>query len=358
MARVLVIGARGHLGQQAVAGLRRLGGGAEVICGSRRGDAAVDLARPQTWEALRAFDLIVNCADTVTAPPDGLIRFCLEEGLALIETGSEPGMVRRVLASARPSGASPQGQGGWRGVVVVGAGIFTGLSNLLGAAAVERAGPGCQRLALGIQWSPLSAGGGGMVNLVGHLLGASTVRYEGGVAVEGPPVQAGVALAFGAQRAPRATLHLPFSEASMLRLSTGLPAVAVYGALQPALLGAMFLWLPLWLLQTRAMRGWLWLQFTLLRRVLLRWRRSPVDLVAVASDAQGRRLAVGHLHADDGMALAGGAIAAQAEALLAGRPAPGLYMADECARLDPIFSRAQALCVGSGSSQHMDTFSY
>lgn len=351
--KVLVIGGRGHIGQQAVRGLRALKNTSlDILIGSRAeapGGVVVDLRQPGTFEAMRGFDLIINCADTVTAPPDDAMRFCLAEGLTFIETASEPAMVRRVLDTLRPDMAPPTQLAqieNLRGVVVMGAGIFTGLSNLLAAEVLKRGGENTKRLELGIRWSPISAGGGGMVNLVGHLLGVPTVRYdthEGEArAIFGPPAEAGPALPFAAQGFVK-TLHLPFAESTMLRWSTRAPEVAVYGALRPGFLLAMFLMFPLWLMQTRVMKFWLWLQFTMIRRVFLRWYHSSVEMVAVARDANNQPLSIGRLQAEQGMSLAGGAIGAQAEYLLAHKPHPGLYMIDECISLNDIFDRASKL---------------
>ncbi len=349
--RLLLLGGTGYLGGKMATGLKALPG-CEVVIGARRpppGGVRVDLSDESTFPELRGFDGVVNAADTVQAPPDAAIAYALREGLTWVETASEPLFMRRMLDRYRRTASQGGEEGKQKGKVILGAGIFTGLSNLLAAEAAFRASP-CRKLELGIAWSVLSAGGGGMVNLVGHLLGVPTVRYVGGKPVTGPEAEAGPVLPFPS--GDRATLHVAFSEPSMLVLSTGVPEVATYAGLKPSLLRPIFLWTPLWLLKTRLMRGWLWLQFTLIRRVFLRAWHSSVEMVAVAYPQGGGPPLRLSLSTDSGNALGGFAVAAMMEGLVAGMVIrPGVHLCDEVFRLEPVLDRAKDLSLGRVSAR-------
>lgn len=221
---------------------------------------------------------------------------------------------------------------------MLGGGIFTGLSNLLGAH-VAQAVDGCRALRLGIRWSPFAAGGAGIVNLMQHLVAVGARHYEAGRELEAPSVAPGPALPFADGEAR--TMQLAFAESTMLHASTAVPDIGVYASVRPGLLRSVFLYTPGWLLRSRPMRAWLWLQFTLLRRVFLRWRSVPVELVAV--DAAGGRT-VATLSAARGMSAAGGAIAAKAEMLARASSRPtGVVMCDEVLSLRPVVERAAEL---------------
>lgn len=327
--RVAVIGGHGFLGRHVIAALERAG--VPALAAGRRGALRVDLTRPESFDALRACDLVIDCGDSVAAPPDALIAWCLAEGVTLVETAAEPLLTERVLRAHRDAGPPA------RGTVLLGAGIFPGISNLLAASAARAAGA-CRQLSLGIRWSTLSAGGAGMVRLVPHLVRVPTRRYRDGVAIEGAPVEPGPTLPFPSGDAR--TLALPFSEASLLARSTGVPEIAVYAAPQPRALGPLFRLTPPWLLGLWPVRIALGLLFTLLRRLLLARRSTPVELVAVAEG--GRRCVLGAC-TRDGIAHAGADIAAMALALTE-RPCSGLAMPEELFELDAIVERANALC--------------
>lgn len=312
---MVVIGGRGHMGAAAVQAFRAAGVEVASAGPSASNDLQVDLRDASTLSRLDAFDAIVNCSDSLVAAPDELVRHVIERGGLLLESAAEPVTVRRLLAARFDEGP---------GTAVLGAGIFPGLSNLLAAEAARAVGD-CHALELGIRWSPLSAGGGGMVGLVPHLLDVPTHKYVDGALVDGPPVEAGPRLPFA--EGERATLHVAFCEPTMLRQSRSIPNVAVYGSFAPDILMTSFRLTPLWLLRLSIVRAWLWLQFTVLRRFLLRSVHASVRIVARARNLSGEE-AIVRCEAPDGIACGGTVIAAMVACLKRRELPGGLHLCD------------------------------
>ncbi len=301
--RILVIGGRGHLGETIVAAGRAAGH--EVHTGGRgaANDRRIDLHAPESFRVLDDYALTINASDTVSAPPDALVADCVAKGRALVETGADPVYYRRQLA------AVPEGPGR----VLLGAGVFPGLSNLL-AVHVLQAGGG-QGVELAIRWSPFSGGGGGMVRLATHLLDVPTQRWVEGQRQASAQVEAGPEFDFVHGRA--GSLSVAFTEPDLLAFSTGAPRLATYGSFEPNFIMSSFVHMPGWLLRARVMRWLMTVQFTVLRRVLLRNRKSRVQLTARALDADGqpgRWLGFAH---PDGIGLGGVASVLMGEALVA-----------------------------------------
>jgi hypothetical protein len=310
--RVVVIGGRGHMGAAAVQALRVAGIEVASAGVSANNDVQIDLRGASTLSRLDGFDAIVNCSDSLIAAPDDLVRHVITRGGLLLESAAEPVTMRRLLDTRFADGP---------GTAVLGAGIFPGLSNLLAAREARAVGE-CHALELGIRWSPLSAGGGGMVGLVPHLLDVPTHKYVDGALVEGPPVEAGPRLPFA--EGERATLHVAFCEPTMLRR---FPNVAVYGSFAPDILMTSFRLTPLWLLRLSIVRAWLWLQFTVLRRFLLRSVHASVRIVARARNLAGEE-AIVRCEAPDGIACGGTVIAAMVSRLRQRELPGGLHLCD------------------------------
>lgn len=323
--RILVLGGHGHLGRRAVDTLRGRGG-VEVEVASRR--SGLDLEDPTTYGRVAGVDVVLDLADTTRARPDALAAHCLSTGVTFVEGSSDPETVRRLLALDDRDA---------KGAVVVGAGIFTGLSNLLVRAAREDLGGAPDAVELAISSSPYSGAGGGTVALMVAMLGRRAVRWVGGLRVEGP-LERGPVVGFPDGRASRArpTLRAPFAEQEMLARSTSARDVDVLFAPRPGILAAAFLALPAWLLRTRIFAGVLTVYFTVLRRLVLRAVASRVELVARV--AKGPHTCVRWLTAADGMAAGGMAAAAIAHALAQHRPPPGVRCVDEVLALDDVLA--------------------
>lgn len=326
--RIAVVGGSGNLGGMAARALRRAG--VEVAIAGRRGPVVVDLARPETFGALDGFDVVVDVSSSHAAAPDALAQHCLDRGLVLLEASSDRLVVERLLDRHR-------GDREARGALVLGAGIFTGLSNLLGAHAAARL-PGADRLELGVASSPFSGAGAGTVALMGDALRAPAVHAEGGRRHAGPELAAGPTLPFAGEARP--TVEMSFPEPSMLLESTKVPEVHLYFAPRPALLRLAFLATPLFVVRSGLFAATMRAVFGLLRRVVLRQVSSRVELVARTT--RGAEVAVESLVADDGMALGGLAIAAMAIALVE-LPPRGTRLIDEVLTLDDVVRRMRAI---------------
>jgi short subunit dehydrogenase-like uncharacterized protein len=331
--RIVVIGGAGYLGSRAVSALRRAPG-VEVVPASRRARAerhlVVDLARPETFDALADADVVVNASSSHAAPPDALARHCLAKGLVLLEASSDIDVVERLLDAHR--GASHAG------TLVLGAGLFTGVSNAL-AAEVARALPGAESIEVGVRSSPLSGAGGGTIDLMVDALATHTRVVRGGARRDMPGIAAGPALPFLEGEAK--TLSGPFPEPLMLHASTGVPNVAMYLAPVPSFVRLLFLATPAILFRSAlvrwVMRGYL----RLVRAVLFARVGTRVGLVARATrGGESRTMA---LSTSDGFAAAGAAIAATALALARSRPAGGTFTVDECVGLEAMLDGCRAL---------------
>jgi len=310
--KVIVVGGTGFLGSLALGALRRVPG-VEAWAASRRGEVKIDLADPATFSVLDGADVVIDLADATTTPPDALASHCLRKGLLLIETTSDLPAIDRIAQALR----SAPGEG----TVVLGAGIFTGLSNLV-AHAVTKAGGSVR---LGIRSSPYSGAGKGTVSLMASALSTPAVSFAG---------SRGPTMTFLSASAP--SLRIPLAESVMLPASTKADQVDVYFSPKPSLLVYAFLLIPGFLLRARWFGRFMAAYFGLLRTVLLSGRASTTDLVA-----EGDRGRV-QLSAADGMRAGGVAIAAIACAAASSRR-PGCVFVDEVVQLDDIVARMHAI---------------
>ncbi|HUS68458.1 MAG TPA: NAD-dependent epimerase/dehydratase family protein [Kofleriaceae bacterium] len=284
MARILVIGGKGFLGRRVVDALESAEH--DVAVAGRNGPVLVDLATGEGLYRMDDYDAVVNCSASTAAPADRGMARVLERGGLWLDAGADPDAVTRQLA---PRGAPA------RGSVVLGVGLWPGMSNLLVAdLARGHQGP----LSLGIKVSPLSGAGRGTVELMrGALLGA-------------PPAET---LLF------QASLAQPVA-VEYLVPAPGRLVLALLARLRPRCLARAFA-----AAATGALR--------LARTVLLRRRAAPIELHARAGDATAV------LATRDGFAATAAAIAASAGLLLERGSAPGVHTPDELLALDDVLAR-------------------
>jgi short subunit dehydrogenase-like uncharacterized protein len=327
MARIVVLGGSGFLGSRVVAGLKKAG--ADVSVASRRSAVKVDATKPDTFSALDPFEVVVDLSDTVSNPPDALIAWCLERGKCVIEATSEAPCVERLHAA----------HVGTKGRLVLGGGIFTGVSNLLARDVANRVGP-ADRVELGVASSPFSGSGTGTIALMVKALEVPAVRYENGRRIEEPTVRRGPLLDFAGVIRP--TGYMSLAEPFMIHMSTHAPKVDVVFAPKPGVLVPAFTMIPGWLARNRIFQAFMRGYFTVLRRALLRSVSSSVELTATAAGKQGevRRWVT----TPDGMEAGGYALAAMAEAVAAASADwSGVKMIDDVTELEPIIARANVL---------------
>lgn len=329
MTRVAVLGGSGFLGGRVVEGLRQTE--LPVAVASRRSEVRVDVTRPETWKALEPYDLVVDLSDTVTHPPDELVAWCLARGKTVIEATSEARCVERLHAAhAKVSGGA--------GRLVLGGGIFTGVSNLLARAVADRLA-GAESLTLGVASSPFSGAGKGTIELMLRAMEVPAVRYEHGERIEEPTIRRGPTLAFDDVERPSGYMSL--AEPFMLFRSTKVAKVDVLFAPKPAVLLASFAAMPAWLTRRGWFKALLRGYFTVLRRALLTSVPSSVELVAIAEGA-GKIERRGATTAD-GMEAGGFALAAMTEAVAADESWRGVRFIDDVCELEPIVARANRL---------------
>jgi NAD(P)-dependent dehydrogenase (short-subunit alcohol dehydrogenase family) len=332
--RVGIIGASGYMGEEAARALALLPN-LEVVPLNRKGDLprgrAFDLSDPLTYPAADDLDLLVNASDAARVSPIPFYEHALARGKLLLETTADRGAMAALIDRFRGQPSA--------GCLVLGVGIFPGLSNLVGAAAAAKARP-CKRLEVGLRFGPFSRGGQGMVDLAATMFRHDSVQVQDHELAPGSPIQDGPVLPF--MSANWSTVIVPFCEPELLHLNRRAPSIVLAVAPAPWILRPMFLMLPLALARAKAFQALMQAYFALLRRVLFRWRRSPVEIVAVAHNAHAqRRLA---LKTPDGMRLGGDAIAAVVQALQERPHRPtGAVPVDKLFDLDDILARCRAL---------------
>lgn len=322
--KVLVIGGRGFYGRQIVAALGRLPG-LEVAIGGRGGPVVVDLGAPATFEALGGFALVINAADSVGADPRAAARWCLAQGVTWFDIGADAAVAEALL------GLDATGPG----AIVVGVGLFPGVSSALAAAVAEGGA-----VDLGIRLSVFSGAGPGIVALMMRMLTDPSVWWADGVRRMGPPV--GPVRRFDFPGADRiGAIRIGLADAPVIHAATGAD-VAVHLAPRPGVLRVNFramAWLARALGRARgvvlAPARW---SLHLLRAVLLRSVPGRVDL---AAEAAGRRRALSFA---DGQAATGEAIAAAVAVWrdLPARPT-GIRSAAAVLPIDPWLAALEAL---------------
>lgn len=322
--KIIVLGGTGFLGARTVEALKQFPA-VEVLVASRHGPLVVDLAQPETFAELEPADVIVDLTDGTRSRPDALAAWCLQHGKTLLEATSDAETVQRLVQAHRHS-TGP-------GRVVVGAGIFTGVSNLMAHAVAEEAGEGAS-LSWAVASSPFSGAGKGTIALMVDAAARKAVRTVNGRR-EQSALSAGPTVDFAGVRRP--SLRMSLAEAEMLPLSTQASTIETFFAPKPGLLVTAFTLLPAFLLQAKWFRAALEAYFTLLRRFVLRGVSTSVQMVARAE--KNGRVFARHTTSPDGMEAAAFAIAAMAEGVVKAPMVPGLRFIDEVLQLEPVLAR-------------------
>jgi hypothetical protein len=364
--RVLVIGGSGFLGSRTLQALAKLPG-AQVTVGYRgrepsapvtaspreRGSSTApsgglqgvvsstrfDLDDPSTFSEMKKHDFVVNTSDTLAALPTLAIDYALYNGVRFVEAGAHSGTMDALMRRTRGPAADTNG---WTGTLLLGMGLFPGLSNLLAAQLLQWAGPP-EKLDLVVRLNPLAGSGPRLVELMVRATQEDAVYYEGGTRVSAPPIRSGVRLFTGKKTVPTVGIGLP--EAHMLSASLGIPWVATYVTTIPALPGWMAAPLLRWIphgpdaekVFVPLMRRYL----RTIRTVLFKGKPEFVEINVVTE--RGDQLA---LRTDDGIAAAAHALAASVAAMAALDPPPGAYLPDELLGLGDVMNRVLALAEG------------
>jgi len=351
--RVLIIGGTGFLGSRTVQALAKLPD-AHVTVGYRTRDGRarqaranrpippstrIDLNDPSPFSEMKKHDFVVNTSDTLAAPPTLAIDYALYNGVRFVEAGAHSGTMEKLMRRTRGPAADKDG---WTGTLLLGMGLFPGLSNLLARQLLQWVGPP-DRLDIVVRLNPLAGSGPGLVELMVRATQENAVYYEGGKRTSGPPIRSGIRLFTGRKTVPTVGVGLP--EAHMLSASLGIPSVATYVTTIPTLPGWMATPLVRWLPKGEGaekvfvplMRRYL----RTIRTVLMKGKPEFVEINVVTGN--GDQLA---LRTNDGVAATAHALAASVATMATSDPPPGAYLPDELLGLGDVMNRVLALAQG------------
>lgn len=334
--RALVIGGNGFFGSRVVKALRAAS--IDVVIGGKSGAGglAIDVGRVEP-AALKEYDAVVNCADTIASPPDRLHEAALKAGIIYVEPTAEPGPISRALARRQSL------TGG--GIAILGAGIFPGLSNLAARAVYEengRVGP----VEVAMRFSPFTGAGGGMVSLIAHLMAEPAPYFAAGTRHTAGAFSAGHPMPF--EGTWRRTLRAAIPETDLLHATLGAPDVLALLSPQPSIL-MPFLRLaailaPPWKPLKRAYLAMIRGSVGIMRRIIFRKRPTYVVVSALAGrtgDAhEGRYI---NLSTPDGILCGAYVIAATLTLVDRSKPTPGTYVIDELVKLDAVLAEIAKL---------------
>jgi len=343
--RVLVIGGTGFLGSRTVGALAKLSG-VHVTVGHPRaeqsrerdgvGSTRFDLADPSTFSEMAKYDFVVNTSDTLAAPPTSAIDHALYNGVRFVEAGAHSATMEELMRRTRGPAADTEG---WTGTLLLGMGLFPGLSNLLASQLLQWVGPP-ESLVVVVRLNPLAGGGPGLVELMVRATQDDAVYYEGGTRVSGPPIRPGVRLFTGKTTVPTFGIGLP--EAHMLHASLGIPSVATYVTTTPTLPGwvtaPLLRWMPSGPGAEKVFVPLMRRYLRAIRTVLFKGKPEFVEINVVTG--AGDQLA---LRTNDGIDATAHALAASVAAMASSEVPPGAYLPDELLELSDVMNRMLAL---------------
>jgi hypothetical protein len=295
--KIIVLGGTGFLGRRVIESLKRATG-VQISVAGRKGPLVVDLNDTRTFPLLHGADIAIDLASSPEAMPEALAIYCVKQGITLIETSAD----RAVLEELPRHLANTTGPGR----VILGAGLFPGLSNLVARAAAETSSKALS-LKLGISSNVFSGAGRATIALMAHAMSDEAISFRAGEPNFHPRMVEGESLQF--PTGPQATVIAPVADAAMVRASTGVPNIAVFLSPRPAWIQSLLLAVPGPLRTSARFRHFVFWSLLLMRRYLFAEAASPVELVAIARDEAGKTRRV-TLSTMDGMGAAGAAIAA------------------------------------------------
>ncbi|NNF28193.1 MAG: hypothetical protein HKN73_13295 [Gemmatimonadetes bacterium] len=354
--RVLVIGGTGFLGRRTVQALAKVPRASVSVGYWRRppdsapddqgsgppSSVRIDLNDPSTFSVMSDFDWVVNVSDTLAAPPEQIVDYALDRGIRFLEAGAHTATMERLIRRTRGPAAD---RDRWTGCVVLGVGLFPGMSNLLAKELVSWSGPP-EELNVVIRLNPLAGGGAGLVELMVRATQEEAVSYEKGQRITHPPVRPGIEVFTGSRKV--ATIGLGLPEVHMIRASFKTPTVGTYVTTIPTLptwfSRPLLRWMPDGPAAEKAFVPLMRRYLGLIRLKLFKNKPAFVEVNAVTGE--GRQLA---LRTDDGGAATAHVLAAKVQALAAQPPPPGAYMPDEVLNLGDVTSRVLALADGAFS---------
>lgn len=343
--KIIVLGGKGFLGRRVVAALEERS--YTVAVGGRSGPVVVDVTREETFGGLDDFDVVINCSDTVIASPHQAVEYTLERGKTWIETTADGATLARLADDYRPLAGDSRSTDG---VLVMGMGIFPGLSNVLAKHLSEKV-ESCRHLELAVRFSPFTGAGPGMCRLISHFLGISPQFVVEGRLREVSPFDPGPDLSFPSGL--HSTLAVPFVEPMLLQRSLGLSEISAYLSLQPGwlheLTSAMIWSCPSAILRWSLIRDTAYYYLRFLRGVVLRKRPAHIEMTGVAHSSTGES-ATGGFEFPDAIRATGAAVAAGVN-LLPRDLSGGGYFPDEVFDLQELLSEMRDTVVWAGKER-------
>ncbi len=273
------------------------------------------LTIPKLSKLSEVFDLIVNYSDNFKASPFELICFCLRDGSKLLECSADPLTIQNIFDRVHSKG---------NGTVVVGVGLFPGLSNILLRDLASRVKQ-VKRLRLSIFISPFSQAGSSTCRLM-----AEHFAYDTCVIVDGQRVKRKTLEPVRISAAkPYSGLRLFFPEVVMLEKSLRIPNIETFLVPMPKILVTLLSLLrPILTFEFLKPINIFFL--TVLRNVFLKGKPSTIRFHMIAVDAKGL-LTESFFETDGGLLGIASATLAIARIVLSESDNLGLITADEVA---------------------------
>ena len=318
--KILVLGGYGYFGSNLLAILRRNPVYDLHIGARRRRDdrtVVIDWQSPEeTLNLLLTFDIVVNAAPW---PSDAYLFRCLslflERGRTWIETTADPLQTRKLLdwKSAVPSGP---------GAVIIGVGVFPGLTNVL----VDSFSSGTGTLNLAIRYRLFSGAGPGMCRLMAETLTQPSFRLENGVRKKGASVGPSALFPWSDGRHTAMLVYL--ADAEYLFRATGIRQAATYLSVRPDALNRLGFMADL-LPDSNFIRRLLAAYFRFLRGTIFGKRRTPIEFCV--SDGESNQL----LTASDAF-YAGSLLLAICLEKIKNHPATGFLAVEDVVKLEEV----------------------
>ncbi len=333
MKQIVVVGGRGFVGKAVCESLLKNPNFHVSVAGRHPDDKVhCDLTKPETFSNLKTFDYIINCADNFQASPLNLMKYALENGLVMVECTADP----MTIKSAIDSFSSPETP--YLGSVILGAGLFPGLSNILARDVVASLHTKPTALKISIFISPLSQAGRSTCRLMAEHFCYQTLIIRKGkreISESLAPVSLN-----SSSRKHFTGLRLFFPEVVMMQKSLQLDSIETFLVPMPGFLSPIIARLRK-LLSSSIFKGinvW-FLKF--LRNTLLGGKTSDIEILCIATGQNGETKE-SYFRTDDGLNSIASGVHVLVNSLGGKNPSRGLIMPDEVvsswSEIEPLYN--------------------
>lgn len=289
MVKILIVGSTGHIGSLLRETFKKVPA-LDVWGTSRRKDLVLekniflDLTQENSFENAANFEYIINCTDTYSLKPDGLIRFCLQKQSTFIEISAETDVYLRIEQIV----SDLKNKDLLKGSVICGVGVFPGLSNVVAAHAMELTK--AKNADLFLNWSIFSEAGAGTCEVMVQALGRPAIYLKDGEVVQGSPIPS--ILSHSLFGNSKYGLQLGLAEPFLLNRSRGAKNCKVFASIQPELpktiLGLVAFLARKNFFKVPLVQALLRKCFVGVRAYLLKKKITPIEILAKSESAQVR----------------------------------------------------------------------